>query len=202
MTERVMATLEQRRLWKRRHAEVLPDRVRIAEQGLFQDERFSFPYEGIESSRFEITTRSKGWFWTAALLAWLAVATAAMIVVGEDVPASTPWFWGGTATIAELLYLGSRQSYVGFPTTKGPLLLWSSSPSRSDVETFLEAIQREQAVYLRRAYPPTPVPALSTVEQLERLEALRERGAITTEEFERLKANLIDPPPIGPMRLN
>jgi uncharacterized protein YmfQ (DUF2313 family) len=93
----------------------------------------------------------------------------------------------GAAGALLLTYRLTLQTLLRLSAAAVNLDLYPRKPSPDVVARFIEQVRERATAYLLQAYPTQ---GLSILEQLERIQALLERGAITTDEFAELKKRL------------
>ena len=183
--------LEQRHFLTRLRFEIVQDGVVSVEKSLLNSRTTKIPFGDIASEATEVTVSSRGAFWLAAVPAMLAVVTGIASVFDETIPDSTMVFWGAWAVLAGLCYWSSRKTYCVFAAGGAPLVLLKDRPDENRFAAFVAEVQRHREEWLATAFPARGTED-SLAEELMRLTWLKERGSISEEEFERLKARLIE----------
>jgi hypothetical protein len=188
---------EQKRLLNRRRYSLVDNGVHVEETTPLRRQSYVIGFETLARERFEIGTSSRGWFWAGVIGVALAVLVAIVQAVEGEARPDAVIVWLGMGSLFLAIHWTTRETFIGYPAGSMSLLFWKDRPNASALESFIDRLQTAQVNYLQREYAPAPAPPRTVVEDLERLAHLRERGALTDEEFERMKRDLISPPPTG-----
>jgi hypothetical protein len=164
--------------------------VIVRHRGVLRHTEIIIPYHGLSDERFSTTVYSRVALGVAIFAAFFALMMFIARSSGDDVGAAAEWFYVGIAALSGAAFLNSWIAWTGILGSGYSLELWAGKPSTEDVDAFLNELLMRRASYLYRLRYPTPS---SVAEELEKLVILRNRGDITAEEFERLKARVIDP---------
>lgn len=197
MHETPPSILLQRRFFQTRRLELDPEGVRFEWKAFLQKHKYLVRYEEILRDPIEFTEEPKKMEVVDVLLITMglgflygaAVAGAeepsfkiALIAFGVILLASFGVIrYFGMASAGPLLQLSN-----GAPA----LVLFAGRPTDEELEGFLEALATATNQHLLENYG-SGHPGESKANQLDRLWALHEAGALSKEEFESLKAELI-----------
>lgn len=176
--------LTQRFYFEQRTTRLLDDAVELSQKGLFGGSTMRFPYEQIPEHSLTIATRAKLPLFVTAMLALLAFA---FLEVNDS------YIWPVVAAALVILglqfWLGKRD-YVGFDCNGRLLLLHARKPSVQAVEQFMDRIRAKRAEYLKRTYAFVQ-PHRRPVDELQKLFALAQEGALTYREYEAFKREIM-----------
>jgi hypothetical protein len=153
------------------------------------------PYYQLTERRFSSRFHSKPWLivaLTALLFAILMVSTQPPSDAGAM---SARWLFFGVAAVAGAGFLWSRRHLTGLVGNGASLWFRADEPTLQDLNAFIAELLRHRAACLERSGYRR---AVSPVEQLEKLVALRDRGAISSAEFDAMKGRILNgDPPFG-----
>ena len=173
----------------------------MEENGLLRRENYRVTYEDLGPDPIEVDTSHRGWFWASVIAFALAVVMVLDYRFGSDPEAGAALFYAGFGALFLAIYLWSRESLVIYPAGSLALVFWRGRPSPSALASFVDQLRAEQRAFLRQEYGPNPSP-VSIADELERLDALRDRGVLSDEEFAKLKSELVDGTPPSFLSLN
>lgn len=190
-----IVTFRQKRWFQRRVVELDADGIRVTIRSLGERAAFSVVYESVLREPIEFSDLRQrtpvfaGIAFAVGLLsfitalrtpdegaAWVGTIVGAALVIG--------------AVVDRLLQRFPRVQMLQLSEGNPALIVWLERPSRGEVDSFVAELSERTADYLRRTYG-TAAPHDSKVGQLERLAKLREDGAISDEEFESLKLEIV-----------
>lgn len=185
-------SLDQRHLGTRHRLQILEGGVWLATDSFISSHVLEIPFEEITPHPVEYTRGSRAWLILAG--GFSAVAAFGVLISG-----AAGFGMRGVGWAAVFAALGVAM-LLGFATTRQNRILLSHGnpgldflqdrPSRGEVETFVAQIREAQQQYLRSNYGVGGA-ITSNVELIERLAYLLEHEAITAEEYETLKAEII-----------
>jgi hypothetical protein len=187
-------TLEQRWWLERRTFRLGEDGVQVTTRQFMNDQQFKVPFENVPDDRIVTTRRHPIWIILTMVLLSMTVL-GVVLNLEKDQPseaAEMGAIFGALTAVCAAAFFLTRQRLVAFATGDSSLVFFASSPSEEAVASFLAAIVEARDAYLRARYQG-PVPGESPLDALERLGALRERGVISEEEFDSLKARIVSP---------
>lgn len=185
-----MLRLDQRRFLTRISLEVGEDGVHATERGLLHSRSFRLPFEEVPDEPERVRTASRPWFWGMVVLWIAALFTGALEAVGGEVDAGAYLFWGALAVMASLAFASSRASLRVLRAGESTVVMFEDRPSRAALDAFLAGLRERRDAYLVRRYM-TGTAADSKADALHRLHWLREQGAISDEEFDLLKRDVL-----------
>ena len=188
---------KQRRFLRRHQYMVVNDGVNVTENWVSGSTKYKVAFEDIPRDASEVTVSSKGYLIFAAFLAVLAIATAVMMLFGQNVQLSTPLIWAFLAGCSGALFFLSRQHFLVFqsPEKKDSLILFKDNPSREELEQFIIKLQKRKNDYLRKMYVRED--GLPLADSIRNLTWLKEQGVITPEEYEHMKSLSLGTGPWG-----
>ena len=186
------AVFKQRHLIRQHRYEVVQDGINVTENWLLGSKKYKVPFENVSKEPSEVTLSSRVRLWATIILLALSVITGIMQLLGDDVGDGACFFWGALAVVVGIGFLISRERFLVYQLRSGdkPLVLYRDKPSRELLERFMASVQDSKNEYLRNNYlrdDGAPV-----ADAIHKLVWLHERGALTDEEFESLKAGAIE----------
>ena len=186
-------TLDQRRWTERRKFRIADDGVRVSYSQLLSTQQFRIPFENIPTDTIETTKRHLIWLVCALVFLGFSVLgiTANLVKDQPAAAAQTGAVWGALSLFSGLAFVFTRQRLIAFATGDASLVFYASSPSEEAVSKFMTAVIRARDAYLRARYQ-RPTAGESPIDAIERLNALRERQVISQEEFDSLKAAIVN----------
>jgi hypothetical protein len=182
-------TFKQRGLLESRSFQIVEDGVLVTIRALLFRNRFKVRFEQIVKDPIEFTVGNPFFLWMAALCFTLfGVVVFITVTDHKGLPgaAVSAGFLGAAGALL-LTYRLTLQTLLRLSAAAVNLDLYPRKPSPEVVARFIEQVRERATAYLLQAYPTQ---GLSILEQLERIQALLERGAITTDEFAELKKRL------------
>jgi hypothetical protein len=185
-------TLKQWHFFRWHTYKILDNGVELKEVTLLRRIQSFIPFEGISEKPNEVTVYSKP-FLCAMLIFWLlTVAVSISFFAGGDTDKGAPIVWGVLGVFFTLLYLASKERYLIFRTNKNieSLVIFKDIPNKTRLTQFLDRIQSKKHEYLKKTYFTGPVES-NSVDAIQKLLTLKELGALTEEEFDKLKAEVI-----------
>lgn len=172
------------------------DAVVVNETGPLRRSRYRVPYVTLSSERFETTVYSKLWLGFAIVTLLACVTVIIADGLGDSAEGWTAVLVYGLLTVlfGWLLWRSWRR-IVGFESETLPLVFHVGKPTAQQLEAFLGELVNRKAAYLRQHYLVQTL-GNSIPDELQKLTWLRERGAITDDEYDLLKHRVIhtDPP--------
>jgi len=189
-------TFKQRGLLESRYFEIVEDGVLVTIRALLFRNRFKVRFEEITQDSVEFTVGNPFFLWVAALcLTFFALLIFITVTDHKGLPGAAVSAGFLAAAGASLLgYRITLQRLLRLSAGTTCLDLYPRKPSLEAVERFTQEVHERTKAYLRSAYPTQ---GLSILDQLERLQALLERGAITADEFADLKKHLLPGPSLS-----
>lgn len=194
----VPARLEQKRFLRKREYWVDEAGVNIRHSNGLSTHKYHVYFEDIPPRAEE---------GTASLPKALVFLIAFLLFAGSCVPVAIStrdmfyWgvvgFWLVLATFVGAIFFISRVRYMRFFSPRGAgFWLYSAIPSAGAVETFVREMLDSRNRYLCEKYGRFDGPE-APEEKLKRLDLLRHQEAVSAEEYERLRSEIIGAPP-GP----
>lgn len=189
-----LQVLKQRKLLSRVHKyRLLGNGVEFEERSLQGGRKQIIHFEDILDEPIEIRTSSEGGFW-ATIILWVILVFG--IISWERGPTAATenrgrWFWGVFCVIATVGYLNSRTKYLVYKGGQPYLLFLNHNYHQKKLKQFIEAMMSKRAEYIREKYP-LDLQRVAPADAIHKLAWLRESKAITDEEFEILKKDIID----------
>ncbi len=177
----------------RRKFELQHDGIVVQDHHLFSHQEYKIPFEAISLNRVRKTEYTKLFLWGMCISLFLAtfLGIESLLLRKHDLIEST-WFYGVLAIVCGGLLFYSRQKNIHYPSEFGTLIFFEGVPSKSALEDFLNELERCHQNYMMDKYGSTPSRSESVGDELARLFWLKERGALTEAEFQRLKSKIID----------
>jgi hypothetical protein len=192
MNETYNDSLKQWHFFRRNTYKITENGVEMKETTPLHTVKTSIPFEGISNIPDEVTLSSKPFFWAMVIFWLLAVIVGITAIAGGDVEKGAPFIWGGFGVVFTFLYLTSREKYLVFKvnqTIKG-LAILKDKPNKIKFKQFIDSVQTKKHEYLKRVYLTGPVES-NSADAVQKLAWLKEHGALTQEEFEKLKTEVI-----------
>lgn len=189
----MLDSLTQRRGFTIRTYTLGEDGIAVRERGFLHRESYRFAYEALSPDAFETTLYNR---WALALLA-VFVVLAAVVAFGAGIGAGTDGtagvlFYVGFAILFGVLAWFSWHRLIGFSAGEGAVLVFESGkPDDRALSTFLSELENRRIAHLRHRFLLDGDEPPSTADELHKLAWLHEKGAITEDEFEKLKHDLI-----------
>ncbi|HPG26081.1 MAG: SHOCT domain-containing protein [Spirochaetaceae bacterium] len=185
--------LDQKLGLQRRTASIGADGVDVTYVDPVAMERWKVPFEELIREPVEFLQQPERMSTTRTVVLGLGLYFAFTTLTGPDVDRT----WGlvsaalclGSVALAALLDRLPRRRLLQLSSGSAPLLVFADRPSREAVAEFRKALFEASDAYLGARYP-NEAAGPSLVDQLERLYALHKSGALSAEEYERLKARI------------
>jgi hypothetical protein len=176
----------------RRSFELHYDGIVVLEHHLFSHQEYKIPYESISMNRVCKTECTKLFLWATILFLFLTAFLAIESVLLRKFDSiEATLFYGALAILCGGLFLYSRQHVIIYPSEFGTLFFFEGVPSKSALEEFLNDLELWHRNYMMDKFGPSLPQGESVGDELARLFWLKERGALTDEEFNRLKGKII-----------
>jgi len=178
-------TFQQKKVTGTRTYRLLDDGIMVIVKSFGSVQESKIPYDDVDDQPLLTTAYSKQWL-------RLTIVFAVMyVVLGFDEPLGRfALSFGGLALISATFLLLSWQKYVRYDAGDYWLQFYASVPSDEEVEAFVARIRDRRGQYLKERYGE-PMSGDSPTEQVARLHWLREQGALSDAEFEKLKADIV-----------
>jgi hypothetical protein len=192
MNETYNNSLQQRHFFRHNTYKIVENGVEMKEATPLHTVKTFIRFEGISDTFDEVTITSKPLFWSMIVFWLLAIIVAINALVGGDVEKGAPLFWGGFGIVFTFFYLTSREKYLLFKAgqTLTGLAILKDKPNKIKFKQFIDNVQTKKAEYLKRTYLTGPVES-NSADAIQKLVALKELGALTEEEFSKLKAEVV-----------
>ena len=175
-------TFRQSRWLFMKHEDTLKEKeLFVQESSLLNRRSYSVPFEVIPDQFVEVAVSSQ---WALVLLSITAVVGISKLLAGEE----AHYFFA--ALLFGIWFWVSHVTYLVYNCGDLSFALFKDSPSEESVREFVEELKDEKHKYLRETYVGTQTGNL--VDELHKLAWLKDNGALTQEEFDRLKASLLD----------
>jgi hypothetical protein len=187
--------LVQRGLLSRTSFLLQEDSVSVEETSPFWRKRYVALYESIPRDPVELTLRSRGWkriLYVAVVILGSTVFAANNDLVGRPVFL----FWAVFFVVAALRYATSKRTYLVFQSGTPALVFLKNRPSGVAVQEFIARLQERKAERLRGQL--LDAQGVTPAGEIHKLAWLKEQGAISEEEFERLKRAVVEAAPPAP----
>jgi len=184
---------EQRRLANLMKFRLVHDGVEVIDRGLITSSKYKVPFEAISLEPREATVSSSFRFWATVVFFGLAAIMGISTLVGQDTPASTSLIYALFGLGFATTYLMSRAKFLIYDDaveTKRPLIVYENKPSPAALESFIEKVQNKKREYLRMNHLLRNEVGAG-VDAIHKLTWLLGMGAISEEEFAKLKADVI-----------
>jgi hypothetical protein len=160
----------------------------VETKGLTKKQSFEYHYSTIPDTYTESTVTSRMAFFYFILFGGIGLFA---MIIGT----SYGHFANGMSYLLGAVPFGlylwaTRISYLVYNCDGAALLFYKDKPDELELDTFLGDLQKRKKAFLKENYLNAPTESLAT--ELQKLFWLKESGAITTEEFEKLKKDVID----------
>lgn len=189
-----MPRLDQRRFLTQISLEIGETRLEVTERSPLHSRSFHLPFEEVPDEPEAVQTSSRRWFWGMVVLWTVTLFTGLLELQGEEVDAGAYLFWGAFAVIASLAFAASRARLRVLRAGESTVVMFEGRPDPAALKAFLSELRQRRDAYLVRQYVSGSAAASNVVDEIQRLAWLRERGAITDEEFDMLKRELLAKP--------
>lgn len=176
----------------RRYFEIQEDGIRVRTRKFLTSQEYKVPFENITLNRCHTTACSKQLLWLSLLFVVLAVVVLLHgLFSGSKDTVSAFLFYGILAIICIVLYFLSRERFIYYLAGEGMLLFYEDLPSNQSLGEFLDELESRHKKYMNSNYIPRRNEGESISNELARLLWLKERGALTEQEYEQLKVKLL-----------
>jgi hypothetical protein len=185
--------LNQRRLFKKINYKIAENGVEIKETTPLHTVNSKVPFEAIANEPKETMISSKLFFWAMIFFWVLTIIVIIVGISGGDVEGDASFIWGGLGVLFTILFFTSREKFLVFKAAPDvlPLVVYKDKPDKDVLASFIENVQSKKREFLRNTYLPgiMEIMASSAIPKLTRL---KEMGAITQDEFEKLKTEVVN----------
>ena len=164
--------------------------VRVREKGLTYSRTYRVPYEHVTNEPVEVTLSSKGRLAITIVLVLLSLTVGLAVLLGDDVEPGVWVFYSSFAALAAVWFIASRQSFFVFRGGEPALVVMRNRPSEGAVGSFLTALHERRRQYLRERYLLN-APWKDAADTIQKLFWLRQQGAISELEYDKLKARAL-----------
>jgi hypothetical protein len=171
------------------------DAVSVDEASPFAKRKYIVLYESIPRDPVEVTLRSKLWRFIL-YLAVVIFGSAVFASNNELLARPVLIFWGIVLLAALIRYAVSKTTYLIFQSGTPALVFRRNRPSEAAVQAFIARVQERKAEHLRTRF--LDAQGTTPAAEIHKLAWLKEQGAISDEEFARLKRAVVDGTPSAP----
>ena len=179
----------QRRFFTRTRYQLVTDGVEVTTKTLFDSSRYRVPFEHIAGQAEEVAVSSRRWFWGMIGLMGLALYAGVLELQGEDVERGAYLVWATLGALAGAEFFLSRKTFLIYGAEYPRLVLYKDMPDSTSLAAFMEQVQqRKQAFLLTRYLHGNQGTAADAIHKLA---WLVEQGAITPDEYEVLKGDVV-----------
>jgi hypothetical protein len=192
MKEAAEGIFKQRQGFTRLKYRILETGVEFQEKALFQSASHRVAFEEIPDEPQEVKISSKYSFWVMIVFLAIVVFFCLALIAEEDIAPSSLILYGILALISTVFYFLSRQKWIVYkagPNTNS-LVLLKNKPNKASFEEFVNIVQSRKHEYLKKTYLTGPVES-NSADAIQKLVALKELGALTEDEFSKLKAEVV-----------
>jgi hypothetical protein len=184
---------KQSRLLKKRYYEIVKDGVDVCETSLTNSIKYKVAFENIAQQPQEVSTSFNLLLWIAVVLLSLSVLTLLLQLFGQDVENGTFAIWGGLGILAGIGFFISRACFLIYNSNNHypRLVFYKDKPSKEQFTHFITAVHDKQREYLRQNYLIN-TEAVDSVNAIQKLVWLKEQQAISEDEYENLKKDIIE----------
>jgi hypothetical protein len=181
-------SLNQKKLFKKKYFEIRDVGVFVEEKIFLKTKKFTINYENILPNKIETTISSKVKFWLMIILIVLSLFTLISESTIAEKEIKGALFYGVFAVIISISYIISREKVIVFKSIPEDIVLYADKPSLKHVNEFCDKLLESRKDYLRDLFTQSQTKTTN----LERLLWLKEKNAITDEEYIKLKNEIID----------
>jgi hypothetical protein len=165
--------------------------VLVKESHFLSRSNYKVPYATLSNEKFEMTVYSKVWLW----LTVIPLLFCFVVFLGEFLQGGTDGLlaiglYGTFALFFGVLFYHSMEKVVGFQADDGPLVFSAGKPSQPELDRFLKELSDRKETFLRNQYLQ-PGCGHSPADELQKLMWLRDQGALTPLEFDKLKQDVV-----------
>jgi hypothetical protein len=187
--------LKQRHLIQTRDYELGLDGVTILESDIIGSHKFKVRFETINDEPIEVKSSSKSAFWATIVFLVFALTSIANLAFEPDADTNaqaSPYIWGFFAILTAFSFLLTRRQFIVY----GSLNFYRDEKSRPDVLEFMDKVKSQRLDYFNK-HLTLQMGRDTSVNDIARLVWLKDQGAITQEEFNKLKSGVIRRTEIG-----
>ena len=182
-------TLVQKYLLSRRTYRLGEDAVSVEESGPLAKKKFVILYESVPRDAVEVTFRSRGW--RALLYVAIVIFGSTVFAANNDLlKEPVALFWGLILIATAIRYLTSKATYLVFHSETPALVFQKDRPTEEAVSAFIVALQERKASHLRERFLDGS--GSTPASEIHKLAWLKQQGAISDDEFARLKRSVIE----------
>lgn len=165
--------------------------VHVREANFLSRSHYRIPYATLSNEKFEMTVYSKVWLW----LTVIPLLFCFIVIIGEILQGGTDGLlaitlYGTFALLFGVLLWHSMEKVIGFQADDGPLVFSAGKPTKRELDRFLKELSDRKETFLRNQYLQ-PGCGHSPADELQKLVWLRDQGAITPLEFDKLKQDVV-----------
>jgi hypothetical protein len=178
----------QRKITGRRDFELTEDGIFVKESEFGNKRKYLVPYESLGTEKIEITTFSKRLAWAAFITTCIFVLFfAGWMTTHKDL--GIMLFWGSTALMCGTYLFISWQKYIVYAGENATLIFYADIPSKEQLEAFIADVDEARKNYLLSKYAYSQ--SQTAPDQIMKLTWLRNNGALSEDEFERMKQRIV-----------
>ena len=191
-------TLCQRVGCTRRTYSLEPEFVQVEESQVLGRTRYRIDYSRLSGGTAEKTLYTGIWLGLGLFsLSGFLVSVLGPVRDGESTdPLTGGIIFGAFTFLFAILFWGSWARVVVLDVGGAKIFIGKYRPSGRSVEAFLKELMKRRDVFLANSYPFDSVEG--PIGELQKLQWLKEQGALTDDEYEVLKRRIIEEEPTDP----
>jgi hypothetical protein len=182
----------QLKLGGKRSFELSERDISVKELGFFEQQEYRIPFELLGDKRFEITTYSKVAAWsTLIMICIFLLFFITWITKSDDFALIIAVLMGIITFFVGLRLFLSWQKLVVYGGEGSNVVFYADVPSKEQVDAFIADIEQCKKEYLLQKYSYA-AESNSIADQMLKLTWLKNSGALSEDEFNRIKQRVID----------